>query len=54
METIFINSLNSKTSNHHRLLISFSYKINLRRNHKYVALLDLSNYYKWKNIQKFI
>ena len=31
MNTIFINSENSKTSNPHRLLLNLTYKIDLRR-----------------------
>ena len=52
MDTIFINSRNSKTSNSHRLLLNISDKINLSRSDKYVALSSLSIYYTWKNIKK--
>ena len=52
MDTIFMNSGNSKTSYPHTLLLNFSDKINLRRSDKYVALPNLSIYYKWKNIKK--
>ena len=38
MDTIFINSRNSKTSDLHRLLINLSDKINLKRSEKYLAL----------------
>ena len=38
METIFLNSENSKTSDPHRLLLSFTDKINLKRSDQYVAL----------------
>ena len=38
MDTIFMNYENSKTSDHHRLLLNLSDKINLKRNEKYVAL----------------
>ena len=38
MDTIFMNSGNSKTSDPHRLLLNLSDKINLKRNDKYVAL----------------
>ena len=41
MDTIFINSANSKTSNPHRLLLNLSDKINLKRSDKYVALSNL-------------
>ena len=52
MDTTFMNSENSKTSDPHRLLINLSDKINLKRSDKYVALLNLSIYYIWKNIKK--
>ena len=47
MDTIFMNSENSKTSDSHRLLINLSDKTNLKRSDKYVALSNL-----WKNIKK--
>ena len=50
MDTIFINSATSKTSDPHRLLLNLSDKINLKRSDKYVALSNLSIYYVWKNI----
>ena len=52
MNTIFLNSANSKTSDPHRLLLNFSDKINLKRSDKYVTLSNLSIYYTWKNIKK--
>ena len=51
MNTIFINSANRKTSDHHRLLLNHSDKRNLKRSDKYVALSNLSIYYTWKNIK---
>ena len=47
-----MNSDNSKTSDPHRLLPNISDQINLKRIDKYVALLNLSIYYTWKNIKK--
>ena len=44
MDTIFMNSGNSKTPDLHRLLINISYKIKLKRSDKYVALSNLSIY----------
>ena len=52
MDTIFMNSKNSKTSDPHRLLLNLTDKINLKRSDEYVALLNLSIYYTWKNIKK--
>ena len=49
MDTIFINSKNSKT---YRLLLNLSEKTNLKRNDKYIALSNLSIYYTWKNIKR--
>ena len=52
MNTIFMNSESSKTSDSHRLLLNLTDKIDLRRKDKYVALSDLSIYYTRKNIRK--
>ena len=52
MSARFMNSVNSKTSDPHRLLFSLSDKINLKRSDKYVALSNLSIYYARKNIKK--
>ena len=38
MDTMFINSKNSKASNSHRILLNISDKINLKSSDKYVAL----------------
>ena len=51
MDTIFMKSGNSKTLDFHRLLLKLLDKINLKRKDKYVALLNLSIYYTWKNIK---
>ena len=50
MNTIFMNSKSSKTSDPHRLLLNLRDKIDLRRKDKYIALLNLS--YTWKNTKK--
>ena len=42
MDTIFLNSENSKTSDPQALLLSLSDKINLKRKDKYVALSNLT------------
>ena len=42
MNTILINSKNSKTSDPHRLLLNHTEKANLKRSDKYVALTSLS------------
>ena len=46
MNTIFMNSGNSKTFDPHRLLLNLSDKINLKRSDKYVVLSNLSIYYR--------
>ena len=52
MNTMFMNSKNSKISDPHRLLLNLTDKIKLRRSDRYVALSNLSIYYTWKNIKK--
>ena len=52
MDTIFMNSENSKTSDPRRLLLNISDKINLKRSDKYVALSNLTIYYTCKNIKQ--
>ena len=51
MDTIFMNSENSKTSETYILLLNLSDKINLKRSDTYVALSNLSIYYTWKIIK---
>ena len=45
MDTIFMNSENSKTSDLQRLLLNLSDKIILKISDKYVALSNISFYY---------
>ena len=52
MHTIFVNSKNSKNSDLYRLFHNLTDKINLKRSDKYIALLNFSIYYAWKNIKK--
>ena len=51
MDTIFMNSENSKTSEHHVLVRKLTDKLDLRRGQKTVALSNLSIYYTWKNVK---
>ena len=51
MDTIFMNSKNSKTFDPHRLLLNFTDKINLKISDKYVFLSNLNIHYTWKNIK---
>ena len=50
MDTIFMNSENSRTSEYHVLLPNLANKIDLR-SEKTVALSNLSIYYTWKKIK---
>ena len=50
MDTIFINTENSKTNEPHRFRMYFSNKLDLRRN-KTISLANLSIYYTWENIK---
>ena len=51
MDTIFVNSENSKTLEYHVLVLKLTDKLDLRRGQKTVALSNLSIYYTWKNIK---
>ena len=51
MDTIFMNSENSKTSEHNVLVLKLTDKLDLRRGQKIVALSNLSIYYTWKNVK---
>ena len=54
MNTILMNSGNSKTSGPHRLLLHILDKINWKGSDKYVPLSNISIYYAWKNHTKTI
>ena len=51
MDTIFMNSENSKTSEPHVLILKLTDKLDLRTGNKNIALSNLSIYYTWKNIK---
>ena len=51
MDTIFMNSENSKTSKPNVLILKLTDKLDLRRGEKINALSNLSIYYTWKNIK---
>ena len=51
MDTIFMNSENSKTSEPHVLILKLTNKLNLRIGEKIIALSNLIIYYTWKNIK---
>ena len=51
MDTIFMNTENSKTSKSHILILKLTDKLDLRIGKKVIALSNLSIYYTWKNIK---
>ena len=51
MNTIFMNSENSKISKPHVLILKITNKLDLKRGEKIIALSNLSIYYLWKNIK---
>ena len=51
METIFMNTENSKTNESHRFKLDLADKINLENPKKNMTLVNLSIYYAWKNIK---
>ena len=51
MDTIFMNSENSRTSEYHVLLFKLADKLDLRKGQKSIALSNLSIYYTWRNIK---
>ena len=51
MDTIFMNSENSKSSKKHVLKFKLTSKLDLRLGEKVIALSNLSIYYTWKNIK---
>ena len=51
METIFLNTLNSKTNESNKFMYQFTDKLNLKNLNKNMALANLSIYYTWKNIK---
>ena len=51
MNTIFMNSENSKTSEYHVLVLKLTDELDLRRDQRTVALSNLGIYYTWKNVK---
>ena len=51
MDTIFMNSENSKTPKPHALILKLTNKVDLIIGKKVIALSNLSIYYTWKNIK---
>ena len=53
METIFMNSENSKTNESNKFVYQFTDKINVKNSNKRIGLVNLSIYYTWKNIKSY-
>ena len=51
METIFMNTENSKTNEPYRFRLTLAGKLSLKDPNKNMALANLSIYYTWKNIK---
>ena len=51
MDTIFMNSENSKTPKPHVVVLKLTNKLGLKIGKKVIALSNLSVYYTWKNIK---
>ena len=51
METIFINTENSKTSEPYRFKLDLTDKLNIKNPNKKMALANLIFYHTWKNIK---
>ena len=51
MDTIFMNSENSKTSKPYVLILKLTNQLDLRISEKIIDLSNLTIYYTWKNIK---
>ena len=54
MDTICMNSENSKTSERYVSILKLSDKLDLRISEISIPLSNLSIYYTWKNIKNFL
>ena len=52
METIFMNTENSKTNELHKFVLKLLPRLDLKSSNKHVAFQKLSIYYAWKNIKE--
>ena len=52
METIFMNTENSKTNESRKFVLNLSQRLDLKSSNKHVALQNLSIYYTWENVRK--
>ena len=51
MDTIFMNSENSRTPEPHILKLKLTDKLDLRLDKKVIALSNVSTYYTWNNVK---
>ena len=51
METIFMDTENSKTNELHKFVLDLPRRLDLKSSDKCVVLQNLSVYYTWKNIR---
>ena len=51
METVFMNTENSKTNEAHKFRLTLADKLNLKDSNTNMPLPNLSIYYTWKNIK---
>ena len=51
MDTIFVNSENSRTSKNHISVLKLTDKLDLRKGQKGIAFSNFSVYHTWKNIK---
>ena len=54
METFFMNTENSKTNEPHMFKYNLIDKLNLKNPNKNMAFANLSIYYMWKMLNRFI
>ena len=51
MDTIFMNSENSKNSESHVLILKLTNKLDLRIGENIISLSNFSIYYTWRNVK---
>ena len=51
METIFMNTQNSKTNEPHGFTLTLADKLNPKNANKNITLANLSIYFTWKNVK---
>ena len=54
MDTMFLKSENSKSSEPYRLLFNLEDKMDLTRSDKHIVLSNFNIYYTWKKYEKYV